>query len=363
MLIDLSKKLRNNPIVTGKRFSRGSNISLEGFCSPYKFTSHPMCMCMEKFRYTKTEVGNFCLDCKEEIIINKGMGKFKVEGLLILNYSLFNMINKRSQLFKNRVKIDEYGNVLETDDKAFSFDEMNQFETKEEMVKYIIDKVNTISSNSKDDIIKLIIKTAEDNIEAIFTDVVPVINLSYRMNDFNHISEINKFYYALGRQIDVLNNSVYNNPDVMINGIYSLWGKINDFLDELNLLDSLNPPVAWSARLPVIPNEIDEPQEGIGLFWKAFITIYEYQIYYILQNNFGHSLKSAVEIYDKFDYNDSVLNAVFDIIKEKALVLVNRVPSLTHSSYQGLKINRLLDSSVASMPQVVYSFMAMDNDG
>ena len=366
MLIDIDNVLKEAPEVSGKKFSRGSTVNLDGFCSPYLFSERATCKCHKKY-WTVNDLGKQCFICEAKVYKNDGMGKKTIEDYYILNITLFNMVSRSSSFFKNNRRISEEGELID-EDLFFSFKKLTSLETNNERALYLKDNVMQMKTTNKENIIKLIDKHIEDKTEGtLFTKCIPVINLKYRKDETGSIGELNKYYGALLTTVDTLNNSSINlddTIDLILLGVQKQWVKINTFLTDMNILrNDFNPIVSMSFRAPLLPQDINLPFDGITIGWEFFKRVYKYQILGILRERYDETIKDALEIYEELHYGSGMLRQLVDIIKEDAVLMVNRVPSLTLRSLIAVKLNGITDSYTIQLPYIAYSYLSADNDG
>ncbi len=367
MILNINEELKNSPTVAGKKFSRGDTINLDGYCSPYLFSTRPTCKCNKKY-WTENDLGKECHVCEAIVYQNTSMGRGELlDGFQLLNPTIYEMVNRSKSFFKNNRRIDENGNSLEEDNAFFSFVKLQEIEDSQDKIDYLLIHIKEMNTKNKDDLIKLIEKIRIDDPESLFTKYIPVIHLKYRRDDTGSIGEINKYYGALLQTVDTLNNSnviTAETIDLIMLGLHKQLSKINVYLSDLNLLrNEFNPILSMSSRLPVLPQDIKEDFRGITISYQSFLRIYKYTILRILRQEFDMSIKDALEAHSKFKFIDDLLHKVVKIVKRDAVILINRVPSLTPRSIFAVKLNDICDSYTVQVTRLVFGYMGMDNDG
>ena len=351
MLIDIEKELENSPEVNPRRYTRGDKIDPEGFCGEYKFSSLPKCLCRKY--WSLNEVGTICNDCGKKVLANKGMGKFILDAY-ILNPIIYQMINS-TVFFKPYEK------------DSFNYTTLNEFETKDEMVTYLYDKLQTLKTKNREGLLELVeFHIQNENIDALFTKVIPIVNLRFRKDYKNTISNLNILYGALLQTCETYNNSIIRDEsgNVILYGIQKQLDKVNNYLLSLDTLrNDFSPTISMSCRAPVVPQSDDKSYEGISIGFELYKRIFKYRILYYLKTEFNASTKKALIMYDNLHYGSAVHTKILECIKSEALMLINRNPSLHLRSIIAVKLNDVTNTYTIQVPKIVYDNLGMDNDG
>jgi len=373
MLVNFNKLLRNAPVVEAKKFSRANKINLDGYCSPYLFAEYPKCKC-EGIRWSNDEVGITCSSCGVDVIKNTGLGKYELgEELLLLHPAIYGILKKMKKiLVKTVTKTDINGFIIDNDesdnDKFLSYVKLLELDTDAERIEYLRNLVKTFSSKKVPDFLKLLdLLEINNQTDLVFIRRIPVIHLRFRADERGEQSELNKIYGSLLRTIETLQESseLRKTLDASLYGVQELLHKVGEFLIDIDALQNyFFPSVSFSSRSPVLSAPLSDDFRGITIGYAVYKTLYKFRIIHFLRKLYGYSYQDALnEVIYNHHFGSEEFNKILEEIKNEAVMLINRVPSLMLENLIAVKLNGVIEDSVFLTPQIVFKYLSQDSDG
>jgi len=375
-IINLDEMLKDTPEVESNKYSRSDKINQKGFCSDYLFNSRPSCMCLNR-SWTIEDVNNTVCDiCKEKVLVNKGLGHYDLgENNKILHPRIFGMLIKlrKTRLvdsFKSVVDINgqETGESHEEESNIqyLSYHKINNC-SLDEAFEHLYEFIESFKSKRKNTLLELLLGLKADNKhDLLFIRRLPIINLKFRKDGKGQQHPLNKLYATLLSTANTLKHSIDLQRifDLSLYNIQERLYAIDSYFVDLNILkEKLSPTLSYSARAPILAQDIELPFDGITLGFIFFKRIFKPRILHYLRMVFNYTISDALTFYESgFKIGNIEADEIIELVRAEALVLTNRVPSLTIRSLMVFRINVVDDSYVARLPQIVYKYFAGDND-
>lgn len=371
MLVNYKEVLRFAPDVQAKKFSRSDKINPDGYCSPYLFAEYPRCKC-ERKRWGNDDIGLECPTCNAEIYKNNGLGKYSIgKELILLHPAIYSMLKKMKKLLvKTVTKTDINGfPILEDDfDKFLSYKALIEFKTDKERLNYLRELVKTFSSKKVPELLLLFDNVeSEGNEQIIFLREIPIMHLKFRVDERGEQSELNKLYGALLRTLETIQESaeLQKTLDASLYGVQELLNRVNLHLIDIGALQNyFFPSVSFSSRSPVLSSPLSDDFEGVTIGYQVFKIIYKFRIVHFLKKDYGYTYQNALtEVIYGLEFGSKRFLEILDKIKEEAVMIINRVPSLIMENIIAVKLNDVTLDSVILTPQIVFKYLSQDSDG